>query len=259
MRGATGSVKLGKSQSATMSTAASTCSPRRVLIVEDEPDMAQLLCLHLAELPAQVVTRADGLAGLHAAQRQGPWDLIVLDLRLPGLDGLDLCRVLRQSGDRVPILMLTARSAEIDRVLGLETGADDYLTKPFSVLELAARVRALWRRADDRAVPSGVDQPASLYRGPLQMNRVQRRVWLRGEEVLLTAREFELLWCFASEPGRAFSRDELLDRVWDTRHDGYEHTVNTHINRLRNKIGAGFIHTVWGRGYRFEPPPLPAP
>jgi DNA-binding response OmpR family regulator len=247
-------MRMATAQSNVMSTAASTCSPRRILVVEDEPDMSQLLCLHLAGLPAEVQAQADGLAGLHAAQRQGPWDMIVLDLRLPGLDGLDLCRALRQSGDRVPILMLTARGSEFDRVLGLELGADDYLTKPFSVLELAARVRALWRRADDRAVPQGDDQPASLYRGPLQMNRLQRRVWLRGDEVVLTGREFELLWCFASEPGRAFSRDELLDRVWDTHHDGYEHTVNTHINRLRNKIGAGFIHTVWGRGYRFELP-----
>ena len=221
--------------------------------------MARLLCLHLAALPAEVQARSDGLAGLQAAQRQGPWDLIVLDLRLPGLDGLDLCRAVRQSGDRVPILMLTARGSEIDRVLGLELGADDYLTKPFSVLELAARVRALWRRADDRAGPPRVDQPTSLQCGPLQMDQLQRRVWLRGDEVALTGREFELLWCFASEPGRAFSRDELLDRVWDTRHDGYEHTVNTHINRLRNKIGPGFIHTVWGRGYRFEAPPPAAP
>lgn len=239
-------------QSAAMPIAAPTRPPRRVLVVEDEPDMAQLLCLHLAELPADVQVQADGLAGLQAAQRQGPWDLIVLDLRLPGLGGLDVCRALRQAGDQVPILMLTARGAELDRVLGLELGADDYLTKPFSVLELAARVRALWRRADGRADPPRHDEPTTLHREPLRMNRLQRRVWLHGEEIALTGREFELLWCFALEPGRAFSRNELLDRVWDTRHDGYEHTVNTHINRLRNKIGAGFIHTVWGRGYRFE-------
>lgn len=247
---------LGIPAASSLALAAATPSRtrRRVLVVEDEPDMAQLLCLHLAELPAEVQARADGLAGLQAAQRQGPWDLIVLDLRLPGLDGLDVCRTLRQAGDRVPLLMLTARGSETDRVLGLELGADDYLTKPFSVLELAARVRALWRRLDDRADPPHIDQPSRLRRGPLQMDRLQRRVWLHGEEVTLTEREFELLWCFACEPGRAFSRDELLDQVWDTRHDGYEHTVNTHINRLRNKIGPGYIHTVWGRGYRFEAP-----
>jgi len=240
-----------------MPTAGSTCAPRRVLVIEDEPDMAHLLCLHLAELPAQVQASADGIAGLKAAQQRGPWDLIVLDLRLPGLGGLDVCRALRQAGDRVPILMLTARGAELDRVLGLELGADDYLTKPFSVLELGARVRALWRRVDGRAGAAPDDEPATLHRGPLRMNRLQRRAWLNGEEVGLTGLEFELLWCFAREPGRAFSRSELLDRVWGTQHDGYEHTVNTHINRLRNKIGAGFIHTVWGRGYRFEEPHAP--
>ena len=216
--------------------------------------MAQLLCLHLAELPAQVQARADGLTGLQAALHGGPWDLIVLDLRLPGMDGLAVCSALRRQGDRVPILMLTARGAEADRVLGLEIGADDYLTKPFSVLELSARARALWRRMDERASPPADAAPAALDCGPLRMNRLQRRAWMHGDELVLTGREFELLWCFACEPGRAFSRSELLDRVWDTEHDGYEHTVNTHINRLRNKIGAGFIHTVWGRGYRFEAP-----
>jgi DNA-binding response OmpR family regulator len=241
-------------QSPTMLPSAASRSPRRVLVIEDEPDMARLLCLHLAELPAQVHTQGDGLAGLLAAQQHGPWDLIVLDLRLPGLGGLDVCRSLRQAGDRVPILMLTARGAELDRVLGLELGADDYLTKPFSVLELAARVRALWRRVDERGRPALDDEPVTLNRGALRADRLQRRVWLGCDEVTLTELEFELLWCFAREPGRAFSRSELLDRVWDTRHDGYEHTVNTHINRLRNKIGAGFIHTVWGRGYRFEEP-----
>ena len=244
-------------QSAPMPSAGVRSSPRRVLVIEDEPDMANLLSLHLTELPAEVQAQVDGLAGLQAAQQHGPWDLIVLDLRLPGLGGIDICRTLRQAGDRVPILMLTARGAELDRVLGLELGADDYMTKPFSVLELAARVRALWRRVDGRAGPQPDDEPAALSCGTLRMNRVQRRVWLREIEVSLTGLEFDLLWCFAREPGRAFSRGELLDRVWGTQHDGYEHTVNTHINRLRNKVGAGFIHTVWGRGYRFEQPDCP--
>ena len=241
-------------ESVVMSTAAQNPAKRRVLVIEDEPDMARLVCLHLAELPADVQAEADGLTGLRAAREQGPWDLIVLDLRLPGMGGLDVCRTLRQAGDRVPILMLTARGAELDRVLGLELGADDYLTKPFSVLELAARVRALWRRTGGQAKTPSTDEPAALQRGALQIDRLQRRAWLRGTEVALTGIEFDLLWCFAREPGRAFSRGELLDRVWDTRHEGYEHTVNTHINRLRSKIGAGLIHTVWGRGYRFEEP-----
>jgi len=241
-------------QSAAMPNTAPTNPQRRVLVIEDEPDMAALLSLHLSELPARVQAVADGQRGLEMAQRDGTLDLIVLDLRLPGLGGLEVCRTLRQAGDRVPILMLSARTAELDRVLGLELGADDYLTKPFSVLELVARVRALWRRVGHPAgLPAG-KEPVALRHGPLHMDRVQRRAWLDGGELPLTGREFELLWCFAGEPGRAFSRGELLDRVWGTQHDGYEHTVNTHINRLRNKIGAGYIHTVWGRGYRFETP-----
>lgn len=135
-------MRFAAAQSAAMPMVVPNSPPRRVLVIEDEPDMAELLSLHLAELPAQVQAAGDGLLGLQAAQQQGPWDLIVLDLRLPGLGGLDVCRALRQAGDRVPILMLTARGAELDRVLGLELGADDYLTKPFSVLELAARARA---------------------------------------------------------------------------------------------------------------------
>lgn len=250
---------LSKQPGAYSSAASATDRAARcILVIEDERDIAELIALHLTELPARVTLADEGPGGLKLALQQ-PWDAIVLDIRLPGLNGLDLCREVRAQTSHVPILMLTARSGELDRVLGLELGADDYLTKPFSVLELLARVRSLWRRADDRAGPPPNDEPSSLQRGPLQMNRLQHRVWLRGSEVALTGREFELLWCFAREPGRAFSRDELLDRVWDTRHDGYEHTVNTHINRLRNKIGAGFIHTVWGRGYRFEEPPADEP
>jgi len=234
---------------------ASTPHERRILVVEDEPDIAALLQLHLSELPAQVRCECDGRLGLRAAQQDGPWDLLVLDLRLPGLGGLDICRQLRQEGQRLPILMLTARSAELDRVLGLELGADDYLTKPFSVLELQARARALWRRVDAaRGDSSRAAAPAELQAGALRLNREQRRAWQQGEELTLTQREFDLLWCFANAPGRAFSRAELLQTVWGYGHDGYDHTVNTHINRLRNKLAGDFIHTVWGVGYRFEAP-----
>jgi DNA-binding response OmpR family regulator len=167
-------------ESVVMSTAAQNPAKRRVLVIEDEPDMARLVCLHLAELPADVQAEADGLTGLCAAREQGPWDLIVLDLRLPGMGGLEVCRTLRQAGDRVPILMLTARTAELDRVLGLELGADDYLTKPFSVLELVARVRALWRRTGDPD-PEPVRRAMSracAARGALHIDRRQRRAWL---------------------------------------------------------------------------------
>ena len=233
--------------------------PRSILVVEDERDIAELIALHLSELPAQVTMASDGLSGRDLAL-QHPWDAIVLDIRLPGLNGLDLCRELRAQLLPVPILMLTARSAELDRVLGLELGADDYLTKPFSVIELQARVKALLRRsAITQAVQNEAtaQKPSMFIRGSLKVDRLQRRTWLSGIEVALAPREFDLLWHFVQHPGRVFTRTELLDEVWGYSHDGYDHTVNSHINRLRSKLGderadAGFIHTVWGVGYRFE-------
>jgi DNA-binding response OmpR family regulator len=226
----------------------------RLLVVEDERDIAELVAMHLAELPAQVTQVHDGAAGLRLATEQH-WDAIVLDLRLPGLGGLDVCRELRAQGKRTPILMLTARGSELDRVLGLELGADDYLTKPFSVLELRARIKALLRRSMATAVPA--PEVARVEAGGLAIDREQRRVRLDGELLTLTAREFDLLWHFVQHPGRVFTRSELLADVWGYGHDGYDHTVNSHINRLRSKLGdereqARFIHTVWGVGYRFE-------
>ena len=230
-------------------------TPPRLLVIEDEQDIAALLHLHLSDLPAEVTVALDGPSGL-AMAIANRFDAIVLDLRLPGLSGLDVCRTLRAGGHQAPILMLTARTAELDRVLGLELGADDYVTKPFSVLELQARVRALLRRAaQGRATPAETEQ--QLACGELRINREQRRAWLAGQELVLTPREFDLLWHFMRHPGRAFTRAELLEQVWGYGHDGYDHTVNSHINRLRAKLGddrseACFIHTVWGVGYRFE-------
>jgi DNA-binding response OmpR family regulator len=193
------------------------------------------------------------------------WDLLILDLRLPGLGGLDVCRSLRLHGKQVPILMLTARSSELDRVLGLELGADDYLTKPFSPLELGARVRALLRRASiarDARLPRGeVDRERELIeRGPFTICTRSHRVTRCGDPVELTSREFDLLLHFVRQPGRVFRRTELLDEVWGYGHDGYEHTVNTHINRLRRKIerdpgSPEHVVTVWGVGYRFQAGP----
>ncbi len=230
-------------------------TPPRLLVIEDEQDIAALLHLHLSDLPAEVTVARDGPSGL-ALATDGRFDAIVLDLRLPGLSGLDVCRTLRAGGHHAPILMLTARTAELDRVLGLELGADDYVTKPFSVLELQARVRALLRRAaHGKTTPAETEQ--HLACGELRINREQRRAWLAGQELVLTPREFDLLWHFMRHPGRAFTRAELLEQVWGYGHDGYDHTVNSHINRLRAKLGddrseARFIHTVWGIGYRFE-------
>ncbi len=230
--------------------------PPHLLVIEDDPDIAALLRLHLSDLPATVEWVADGPAGLTAALAE-PFDAVVLDLRLPGLSGLDICRELRARGHRVPLLMLTARAAELDRVLGLELGADDYVTKPFSVLELKARVRALLRRAAPQAAPDAADAPARLEHAELSIDRLRRRAWLSAQELVLTPREFDLLWHFMGHPGRAFTRAELLEQVWGYGHDGYDHTVNSHINRLRAKLGddrseSRFIHTVWSVGYRFE-------
>jgi len=242
-----------------MQTHTADSQARRILVIEDERDIAELIALHLAEVPAAVTLASDGLGGLQQALREG-WDAIVLDIRLPGMNGLDLCRELRARASPVPILMLTARGGELDRVLGLELGADDYLTKPFSVLELQARVKALLRRAALTAAQratAAAENPPALEQGALRMHRVQRRAWLAGTEVALTPREFDLLWHFMLHPGRVFTRAELLADVWGHGHDGYDHTVNSHINRLRTKLGderaeAAFIHTVWGVGYRFE-------
>ena len=232
----------------------------RLLVIEDEADVAALLRLHLVELPADVRLAADGEHGLALALAED-WDLIVLDLRLPRLGGLDVCREIRASGRHVPILILTARAGELDRVHGLELGADDYVSKPFSVLELSARVRALLRRA---ALPRAAGsvavegQATSAQFGALRLDRARHKATLAGRDLALAPREWDLLCFFAEHPGQAFTRAELLDRVWGYGHDGYSHTVNSHINRLRAKLGDErsvpcYIHTVWGLGYRFEP------
>ena len=231
--------------------------PPRILVVEDERDIAELIALHLADIPAQVTQAHDGPEGLRLA-RDGGFDAMVLDLRLPGLGGLDVCRELRALGSALPILMLTARNSELERVLGLELGADDYLAKPFGVLELQARVKALLRRAARSAAPAqSVSEPQALRAGPLHVDRLQRRVRVAEVELSLAPREFDLLWHFMRHPGRVFTRADLLADVWGYGHDGYDHTVNSHINRLRDKLGDArdaprFIHTVWGVGYRFE-------
>ena len=228
---------------------------RRVLIIEDDHDIARLVELHLRDLNCDAEIEHDGARGLRSALEQDH-DLIVLDLMLPGLDGLEICKRIRASSKgHVPILMLTAKSTEVDRVVGLEIGADDYLTKPFSILELVARVKALFRRVEALALESEIVADVIDRRG-LHIDKSKREVSVDGREVKLTAKEFDLLFYFAAHPGRVFTRGQLLDRVWQYGHDGYEHTVNSHINRLRAKIEADpstprYIETVWGVGYRF--------
>jgi two-component system, OmpR family, response regulator len=228
--------------------------PSRILVVEDEPHIAQLIALHLEDMGCEVAQAAT----LAAAERQlgRGLDLVVLDLMLPDGDGLDLCRAMRQRRDFTPILILTARSSETDRVVGLELGADDYLTKPFSVRELVARVRAILRRVELTAgAAMGAEERIEV--DGLLIDRARRQVAIGGRPIQLTAREFELLAHFAAHPGRVYTRTQLLDLVWGSDCGSYEHTVSSHINRLRAKIEPDpahphYLQTVWGVGYRFR-------
>ncbi|MDF3884213.1 response regulator transcription factor [Cupriavidus sp. 2MCAB6] len=228
---------------------------RHVLVIEDDADIAQLVKLQLAGLSCEVKVASQGRTGLEEALRQ-PYDLVILDLMLPGMDGLEICRRLRSEQRYTPILMLTARSTELDRVLGLEMGADDYLTKPFSVLELVARVKAIFRLVETLVNPA-VDGQTMIEAMDLRIDIEKREVAVRGQPITLTAKEFQLLLHFAQNPGRVFSRSQLLDQVWGYTHSGYEHTVSSHINRLRAKIEVNpnepeYIQTVWGVGYKFR-------
>ncbi|BCG08119.1 MULTISPECIES: response regulator transcription factor [Buttiauxella] len=231
--------------------------PKKLLIVEDDENIAELLQLHLREEGYEIVHAADGSQGLELL-KQGGWDALILDLMLPGVDGLEICRYARTMTRYTPIVMISARSSETHRVLGLELGADDYLAKPFSMLELVARVKALFRRQE--AMSQNLMQDAgTLTFERLTIDPLARDVRLRNQPVELTPREFDLLWFFAKHPGKVFSRLNLLNQVWGYQHEGYEHTVNTHINRLRIKIEDNpaepeFILTVWGKGYKFIAP-----
>ena len=230
---------------------------RNILIVEDDAHIAELMRLHLHDEGYAVDLAADGLAGMAKLER-GHWDALVLDLMLPGIDGLEICRRARAMARYTPIIITSARSSEVHRILGLELGADDYLAKPFSVLDLVARVRALLRRTEALA-RNALLESGYLALDGLAIDPIARDVRIDGRAIDLTPREFDLLHHFARHPGSVFSRLDLLNKVWGYRHEGYEHTVNTHINRLRNKIEADpadpqRILTVWGRGYRFAPP-----
>jgi DNA-binding response OmpR family regulator len=228
---------------------------RQVLVIEDDEDIANLIELQLLELSCKVKLASDGVEGLAEAQSQR-YDLLILDLMLPGMGGLEICQRIRGQDHYTPILMLTSKSSELDRVLGLEMGADDYLTKPFSVLELAARVKAIFRRVDSLSKDKD-SATVAIRSGDLHIDVEKRSVRLDGKPVDLTAKEFDLLAHFARHPGRVFTRAQLLDSVWGYSHSGYEHTVNSHINRLRTKIENNpnepeFIETVWGVGYKFR-------
>ncbi len=227
-----------------------------ILVVEDERDLNNLVRRHLEDEGHRVVQAFDGAAAVLAVEADAP-DLLILDWMLPKLDGLEVARRVRKLSI-VPILMLTARSEEIDRVLGLEVGADDYLTKPFSVRELLARVRAMLRRVElfREAAASVAAAPPVLTAGPLVVDLAQHVVTIDGREADLTPKEFDLLALLVRNPGRAFSRDYLIETVWGYDAGGFDRTVDTHVLRLRKKLGAAgdLIETVWGVGYRLARP-----
>jgi len=229
-----------------------------VLVAEDQADIRDLITLNLRNAGYQVTAVPDGLAAL-ASQLELACDVLLLDLMMPGMDGLEVCKALRAKGHNTPILMLTAKSTELDRVLGLELGADDYLIKPFSMAELLARVKALLRRAELLAAAQAASRksPTVLRNGALEINPIKRQAHIRGTLLEFTALEFDLLLHFAQHPGQVFSRGQLLKAVWGYNHDGYEHTVTTHINRLRAKLEPdplrpALILTVRGVGYKMR-------
>ena len=224
----------------------------QILIVEDERDLAALIKRQMESAGYSATMTHDGASALKIAEKEPP-DLVILDWMLPGLDGLTVCRRLREKSV-VPVLMLTARSEEADRVLGLEVGADDYLTKPFSTRELMARVRAMLRRVEMMRGPAPASGNDAIHIDALTIDTTERRVEIDGGEIDLTVKEYDLLVILASNPGRTFSRTYLLDRIWGDDYEGTDRTVDTHVVRLRRKLGpfGDRIATIWGVGYRLE-------
>jgi len=227
---------------------------RKILLVEDDPEITNLLALHFKEPNYLLTTSGNGREGLEKALR-GAFDLVILDLTLPEMDGMEVCKGIRDNKVNCAIMMLTSKSEEIDKVVALELGADDYVTKPFGVRELMARVKALIRRSEQLVQPVAEQVKEILVRD-LSIDLDLRKVSLKGERLDLTPKEFDLLVLLASHPGKAFTRQELLEKVWGYTFSGYEHTVTAHINRLRMKIEANpeepeYILTSWGIGYRF--------
>ena len=230
---------------------------KHVAIIEDDPEICDLLRIHLTDLGCAVSTFQDGKSGYDQVL-QGEFDLLILDIRLPSMDGIEICQKLRAQDENLPIIMLTARTEEIDRVLGLEVGADDYMTKPFSVREFIARVKAIFRRS--RIIREEIAQQENatlLGYDDLSIDIEKRKVMRGADRVDLSPKEFDLLVLMATNPGKNYNRSQLLNLVWGYDFEGYEHTVNSHINRLRAKIepdmdNLKYILTTWGVGYKFN-------
>jgi len=231
----------------------------RVLIIEDDREISDLISIHLKDMDLDVSQSYDGKDGLLRAVNE-KYDLIILDIRLPYLDGLELCKKLRMEKIQSLVLILTSKSEEIDKVLGLEIGADDYLTKPFSIRELVARVKALLRRREMFLTSQETEvEDKELIIGDLMINEGMRKVRIRGENIDLSPKEFDLLVLLASNPGKTYNRMQLLNKIWGYEFEGFEHTVNSHINRLRSKVEQNmhdpeYILTTWGVGYKFREP-----
>ncbi|WP_298480235.1 response regulator transcription factor [uncultured Maribacter sp.] len=228
---------------------------KKILIIEDDPEIVKLLEIHLTDSIYETSYSMDGALGLQMAL-DNEYDLILLDLTLPSMDGVEVCKKLRAKKN-TPVIMLTAKSEEIDRVLGLEIGADDYITKPFSIRELLARVKAVMRRTDNTSSKAETDDSSSIVAEKMLIDIDKRKVIVDGNKIELSPKEFELLVLMASNPGRNYSRTELLNMIWGYNFEGYEHTVNSHINRLRAKIESDmtnpiYILTTWGVGYKFN-------
>lgn len=227
---------------------------KKVLVIEDDKSIVDLLELHLKDLNCDVTTTLDGAEGLKKATSE-TYDLIVLDIMLPNVNGLDICKEVRRRDIYTPVLMLTSKSEEVDKVIGLEIGADDYLSKPFSIREFIARVKAILRRVE--AIQKEIGSNSDISVAELAIEVAKRKVSLKGNRIELTPKEFDLLHLLASHPGKTYTREQLLNILWGYQYNGYEHTVNSHINRLRSKIEPNisdpkYILTTWGVGYRFN-------
>jgi DNA-binding response OmpR family regulator len=227
-----------------------------LLVVEDDENISSAISEYFSRAGYNVKTVEDGLMGVKTAMDESP-DAVVLDIMLPKMDGLAVCRELREKSNHVPILMLTAKDDVVDKVLGLEMGADDYITKPFSLRELEARIKTVLRRSKTPASMDGAKDEAPISRGNLRIDPARREVTIGERQVDLTPKEFDLLRLFAANPGRVFPRKYLLEKIWDYSYEGYDRTIDSHINRLRAKIednpeNPQMVLTVWGIGYKFS-------
>jgi two-component system, OmpR family, alkaline phosphatase synthesis response regulator PhoP len=227
---------------------------KNILLVEDDPEITKLLQLHFESKDYHVHACTNGEEALQKIAKED-FDLIILDITLPGINGMEVCKKVRSGNGNIPILMLTSHGEESDKVLALELGADDYVTKPFGILELMARTKALLRRVNN--TNETVNEQKEIHFKELIIDSKKRKATLRGDRLELTPKEFDLLVLMASNPGKTYSRFELLEQVWGVAFEGYEHTITSHINRLRIKLESSlqqpqYILTSWGTGYRFS-------